>query len=70
MKLRRMAASVAAATLIVGGCNWTTYGNPIQSASHAFTVADSADGWSNSWQEWPHGGTGTWVCTREIPSLG
>ncbi len=28
------------------------------------------DGWSASWEQWPHLGTGGWVCTREIPSLG
>jgi hypothetical protein len=28
------------------------------------------DGWVASWEQWPHGGTGGWVCTREIPSLG
>jgi hypothetical protein len=28
------------------------------------------DGWTASWELWPHGGTGGWVCTREIPSLG
>lgn len=27
-------------------------------------------GWNPSWELWPHGGTGGWVCTREIPSLG
>ncbi len=28
------------------------------------------DGWTASWEQWPHGGSGGWVCTREIPSLG
>jgi hypothetical protein len=28
------------------------------------------DGWTASWELWPHGGAGGWVCTREIPSLG
>lgn len=28
------------------------------------------DGWVASWEMWPHGGTGGWVCTRSIPSIG
>jgi hypothetical protein len=28
------------------------------------------DGWTASWELWPHGGQGGWVCTRAIPSLG
>ena len=27
-------------------------------------------GWSPSWAVWPNSGTGGWVCTRSIPSLG
>ena len=35
------------------------------------SAADACkDGWTASWEQWPHGGTGGWVCTREIPSLG
>ena len=28
------------------------------------------DGWNPSWEMWMNEGTGGWVCTREIPSLG
>lgn len=28
------------------------------------------DGWSPSWEMWPNGGRGGYVCTRSIPSLG
>ncbi len=28
------------------------------------------DGWSASWALWPNDGTGGWVCTRTVPSLG
>ncbi len=35
------------------------------------SAADACnDGWTASWEQWPHSGTGGWVCTREIPSLG
>lgn len=35
------------------------------------SAADACnDGWAASWEQWPHDGTGGWVCTRVIPSLG
>ena len=35
------------------------------------SAADAClDGWSPSWEQWPNGGRGGYVCTRSIPSLG
>jgi hypothetical protein len=42
----------------------------VQSYGRPSAEAGCDDGWSPSWEQWPHGGQGGYVCTREIPSLG
>ncbi len=42
----------------------------VQSYGRGSTEEICKSGWNPSWELWPHDGTGGWVCTREIPSLG
>jgi hypothetical protein len=42
----------------------------VQGYGRASAQAACDDGWLASWEQWPHGGSGGWVCTRSIPSLG
>jgi hypothetical protein len=42
----------------------------VQAYGRADKDASCRDGWSPSYAMWPNNGTGGWVCTREIPSLG
>ena len=49
-------------------------GHPIPSWVQGYGRGSSADacleGWTASWELWPNAGTGGYVCTRSIPSLG
>lgn len=42
----------------------------VQSYGRLTADATCQSGWSPSWEQWPNGGQGGYVCTREIPSLG
>jgi hypothetical protein len=42
----------------------------IQAYGRASSDASCNSGWNPSWQEWPNGGRGGYVCTRSIPALG
>jgi hypothetical protein len=42
----------------------------VQGYGRASAADVCLDGWTASWELWPNGGTGGWVCTRSIPSLG
>ena len=47
---------------------------PIPTWQMAYALEKSTDecltGWNPSWQQWPHGGRGGYVCVREVASLG
>ena len=65
------------ANAIVGGAETVQIGHPAQALppwvqGHGRGSAADAclDGWTASWDQRPHGGTGGWVCTRSVPSLG
>lgn len=42
----------------------------VQSYGRGAQADSCVTGWSASWEQWPNGGAGGWVCTRSIPSLG
>ena len=42
----------------------------VQGYGRAAAVDPCLEGWTGSWEQWPHNGNGGWVCTRSIPSLG
>ena len=41
-----------------------------QATGRSSSTAPCPDGYSGSWAQWPHGGTGGWVCVREVPAYG
>lgn len=59
---------------IRGAASEPSSATPIPAWVQAYARASANDtcieGWSPSWAQWPNGGTGGWVCTRNIPSLG
>jgi len=42
----------------------------LQAVGRESAIATCPFGWNPSWQEWPNGHTGGFVCVRVIPSLG
>jgi hypothetical protein len=63
-----------ASTAVGAGCPTSSRPTPIPEWVQGYgrhNATDAClDGWNASWELWPHGGTGGWVCTREVPSLG
>ena len=42
----------------------------VQGVGRTSAEAPCVEGWTASWDLWPNGGTGGWVCAREIPMYG
>lgn len=42
----------------------------VQSIQRASQSQECPDGWAASWEQWPGGGAGGFVCTRGIPAYG
>jgi hypothetical protein len=55
---------------VTPGAVWKPIPPWVQGYARATAADTCQDGWSPSWELWPNGGVGGWVCTREVPSLG
>ena len=56
----------------IAGSPQGSEGPPVWNQSYARANQDEecAAGWSPSWDFWPNGGTGGWVCNRTVPATG
>ena len=56
----------------IGTCPATEKPIPpwVQSYGRGSAGESCKEGWNASWEKWPNGNTGGYVCTRIIPSLG